>query len=75
MALTAVAVSYYSEAVEVGQSPVAEANTAIELCGGFGNVGAAKAADALPGKAAAGVVRFEGHPGLEFKGGDDLINV
>jgi hypothetical protein len=72
--LTAVAVNNYSEAVQVCQALVADGVAAIELCGGFGNVGAAKIAQALKGQAAVGVVRFDGHPGLEFKSGDDLFN-
>jgi len=72
--LTAVAVKNYSQAVEVCKQLVAEGIVAVELCGGFGNIGTAQIAEALKGKAAVGVVRFDGHPGLENKSGDALFN-
>lgn len=71
--LTAVAVNNYDEAVEVCQDLVAEGIAAIELCGGFGHAGAAAVAQAVGDKAAVGVVRFDNHPGLEFKSGDALF--
>jgi hypothetical protein len=72
--LTAVAVNDYSQAIEVCLAMVKEGFAAFELCGGFGHIGAAKVAEALQGKAAVGVVRFDNHPGLEFKSGDKLFN-
>jgi len=72
--LTAVAVNNYSEAVQVCQALLEEGIVAFELCGGFGNIGTAKIAEALQGKAAVGVVRFDGHPGLENKSGDAIFN-
>lgn len=72
--LTAVAVNNYTEAVRVCECLVDEGTVAIELCGGFGNLGTAKIAEAVKGRAAVGVVRFDGHPGLEFKSGDELFN-
>jgi hypothetical protein len=72
--LTAVAVNNYAEAVTVCQELAAAGIAAFELCGGFGNVGAGMIAEALKGKAAVGVVRFDGHPGLEWKSGDELFN-
>ncbi|MCG3207685.1 MAG: hypothetical protein FOGNACKC_01285 [Anaerolineae bacterium] len=71
--LTAVAVNNYMEAVEVCLTMADEGFVAFELCGGFGHIGAAKVAEALAGKAAVGVVRFDNHPGLEFKSGDELF--
>lgn len=71
--LTAVAVNNYAEAVQVCQELVAEGIAAFELCGGFGNIGTGMIAEALQGKAAVGVVRFDGHPGLEGKSGDELF--
>ena len=71
--LTAVAVNNYAEAVEVCQGLVDEGIVAIELCGGFGHVGAARIAEAVGNRAAVGVVRFDNHPGLEFKSGDALF--
>ncbi len=72
--LTAVVVNNYAEAVRVCQELAAEGIAAFELCGGFGNIGAGMIAEALRGKAAVGVVPFDGHPGLEGKSGDDLFN-
>lgn len=71
--LTAVAVGNYTEAEAVAVELVNEGITAIELCGGFGNRGTARITDALAGKAAVGVVRFDGHPGLGGKSGDELF--
>lgn len=71
--VTAVAVNDYAEAVEVCKGLVAEGFVAIELCGGFGHIGTAQVAEAVGDKAAVGVVRFDNHPGLEFKSGDALF--
>jgi len=72
--LTAVAVNNYVEAGKVCQELVVEGIAAFELCVGFGNIGASMIAESLKGKAAVGVVRFDGHPGLEGKSGDELLN-
>jgi hypothetical protein len=71
--LTAVAASNYQEDERVAVQLVKDGIEAIELCGGFGNRGAARIADAVEGKAAVGVVRFDGHPGLGGKSGDELF--
>lgn len=71
--LTAVAVNDYAQAVDVCNSLIEEGIVAVELCGGFGNIGTAMIAEALKGKAAVGVVRFDGHPGLENKSGDQIF--
>jgi hypothetical protein len=71
--LTAVAVNNYDEAVAVCRELVEEGIVAFELCGGFGHVGAAQVADAVGDRAAVGVVRFDNHPGLDFKSGDQLF--
>jgi hypothetical protein len=71
--LTAIAVNNYDEAVKVCQELVEEGIGAFELCGGFGNIGTAMVAEALQGKAAVGVVRFDGHPGLGNKSGDEIF--
>jgi hypothetical protein len=71
--LTAVAVNNYAEAVKVCLELVDEGIAAFELCGGFGNIGTGKIAEALKGKASVGVVRFDGHPGLDNKSGDELF--
>lgn len=71
--LTAVAANNYKEAEMVALKLVEEGIEAIELCGGFGNKGTACIAEAVAGKAAVGVVRFDGHPGLGGKSGDELF--
>ena len=71
--LSVVGVKDYAEAVAAAQALVANGVTAIELCGGFGNEGAGLIAKAVRGKAQVGAVRFDGHPGLEFKSGDDIF--
>jgi hypothetical protein len=71
--LTAVAVNDYDEAVAVCQELVEEGIVAFELCGGFGHAGAARIAEAVGDRAAVGVVRFDNHPGLDFKSGDELF--
>jgi hypothetical protein len=71
--LTAVAVNDYDEAIAVCQELVEEGIVAFELCGGFGHAGAARVAEAVGDRAAVGVVRFDTHPGLDFKSGDELF--
>ena len=71
--LTAVAVNNYAEAVKVCKELLDEGIAAFELCGGFGNIGTGMVAEALKGKAAVGAVRFDGHPGLGNKSGDELF--
>ena len=46
---------------------------AIELCGGFGIRGTYMIEQAVLGKARVGAVRFDIHPGLDNKSGDDLF--
>jgi hypothetical protein len=71
--LTVVGVADYAAAEKAAQALVAEGVAAIELCGGFGAVGTARVAKAVAGKAAVGVVRFDGHPGLGGKSGDEVF--
>ena len=71
--LTAVAAQDYADAERVAQMLVSDGVEAIELCGGFGNKGTARIADAVAGKAAVGAVRFDCHPGLGGKSGDELF--
>ena len=47
--------------------------TAIELCGGFGIRGTYMVAEAVKGRARVGAVRFDLHPGLGNKSGDELF--
>lgn len=71
--LTVVGVSDYASAEKVAAELVAGGIVAIELCGGFGHAGTARIVQAVAGKAAVGVVRFDNHPGLEGKSGDSLF--
>ncbi len=71
--LTVVGVPGYDDAERVARSLVQEGVTALELCGGFGNAGAARISGAVAGKAVVGVVRFDGHPGLAGKSGDEVF--
>lgn len=72
--LTVVAACNYKEAAIVAAKLVEEGIQAVELCGGFGNKGTAIITEAVSGKAVVGAVRFDGHPGLGGKSGDDLFN-
>jgi hypothetical protein len=71
--LTVVGVKDYATAVIAAKEMVAEGIGAIELCGGFGIEGAALVKKAVDGKAVVGVVRFDNHPGLGFKSGDEMF--
>lgn len=71
--LTAVAVKDYAEAEQVAAQLVEQGIVAIELCGGFGNKGTARIAEAVGDKAAVGAVRFDVHPGLGNQSGDALF--
>jgi hypothetical protein len=71
--LTIVGVANYAEAEAAARSLVAEGIKAIELCGGFGAAGVARISKAIAGKAVVGVVRFDGHPGLGGKSGDEVF--
>lgn len=67
--LTVVAVPDYQAAVNVAKELFANGIDMIELCGGFGILGTAEVARAVPG-AHLGVVRFDGHPGWGGASGD-----
>jgi len=67
-----VAVKDIKQAEEVAKNLVAEGTNIIELCAGFGHQGVAKIAKAVQGKAKIGVVRFDCHPALNGKSGDDI---
>lgn len=71
--LIVVGVKSYDEACKVAKELINEGVKAIELCGGFGHIGVAKVVEAVEGKAAVGVVRFDIHPGLEGKSGDEIF--
>lgn len=71
--LTVVGVKDYKEAARVARKLAEEGVKAIELCAGFGQIGVARVAEAVGSKAAVGAVRFDRHPLLDFKSGDDLL--
>ena len=71
--LATVGVKSYKEAAKVAKELVAQGVGIIELCGGFGNEGIAIVSKAVKGKAIVGAVKFDLHPGLGFKSGDDLF--
>jgi hypothetical protein len=71
--LHVVGVKNYDEAVHIAKELVEQGVSAIECCGGFGVEGVAQIKQAVGDKAAVGVVRFDTHPGLEYKSGDDLF--
>ena len=71
--LHVVGVKDYAAAVQTARELVAQGIGAIELCGGFGIQGTALVQEAVAGRAVVGVVRFDNHPGLEFKSGDALF--
>lgn len=71
--LHVVGVKSYQEAERVAKQLVEDGIVAIELCAGFGVEGVAKIKAAVTGRAAVGVVRFDYHPGFDFKSGDDLF--
>jgi hypothetical protein len=72
--LIVVGVKDYQQAIQVSQELVDQGVQAIELCAGFGQIGVAKVAQAVGDKAVVGAVRFDRHPGLEFKSGDEIFD-
>lgn len=71
--LTVVGVKNYDEAELVAKEVVEQGVKAIELCAGFGNEGIARISKAVKGKASVGAVKFDHHPGFDFKSGDELF--
>lgn len=74
VSLNVVGVKNYSEAIEVAKELVNQGVKAIELCAGFGNEGISLISKAVKGKASVGAVKFDHHPGFDFKSGDELFN-
>ncbi len=72
--LISVGAANYAQAVIAAKELVEDGVAAIELCAGFGNKGTAMISEAVGDKAAVGVVRFDNHPGLDFKSGDSIFN-
>ena len=71
--LITVGVGNYATALQIVDELTAQGVAAIELCGGFGIDGVAAVNKAAAGKAVVGVVRFDTHPGLGFKSGDEIF--
>jgi hypothetical protein len=71
--LTSIGVETYEQGVEVAKEMADAGCGAIELCGGFGIRGTYLVEQAVWGKARVGAVRFDLHPGLDNKSGDDLF--
>lgn len=71
--LHVVGVSDYAEGAEAAVKLVDEGVKVIELCAGFGNEGIAVITRAVQGRARVGAVKFDCHPGLDFKSGDELF--
>lgn len=70
--ITAALVPDYETAVQVARELVDAGAAMIELCAGVGHVGVARIAQAVP-EVPVGVVRFDKHPMLEGKSGDDFF--
>lgn len=73
MNMNVIGVSDYDAAEKAATELVAKGCTAIELCAGFGVEGLARIKKAVGPGVAVGAVRFDFHPGLEFKSGDDVF--
>ena len=69
-----VAVPDYDQAVEISRNLVKQGVSAIELCGGFGNLGIAKVAEAVKGTLV-GAVKFDSCPPLGGKSGDQFFGL
>ncbi|MCK4604870.1 MAG: hypothetical protein KAU41_09320 [Deltaproteobacteria bacterium] len=72
--LIVVGVKNYQQAIHGSQELVEQEVQAIKLYAGFGQVGVAKVTQAVGDKAVIGAVRFDRHPGLEFKSGDEIFD-
>ncbi|MHC6179761.1 DUF6506 family protein [Clostridium sp. JNZ X4-2] len=71
--LISVGVTNYDEACKAAVNLLKKGISVIELCGGFGVEGTAKIKQAVKGKIPIGAVRFDIHPGLGNKSGDEIF--
>ena len=71
--LTSIGVATYEQGAAAAAEMAGAGCTAIELCGGFGIRGTYLVEQAVHGRARVGAVRFDLHPGLENKSGDELF--
>lgn len=74
LTLEVVGVSNYTEGVQIAKELVDGGVKVLELCAGFGNEGIAMISKAVKGKASVGAIKFDHHPGFDFKSGDELFN-
>lgn len=70
--ITTALVPDYGAAAQLARQLVDDGAILIELCGGVGHIGAAQVAQAVP-EVRVGVVRFDTHPMLEGKSGDEFF--
>ncbi len=63
----------YAEACEIAKDLLKENINAIELCGGFGNLGVAEVVKSIDNKIPVGVVKFDIHPVLNNLSGDKIF--
>lgn len=63
----------YNQAEKIATEMVSKGCTAIELCAGFGVEGTARIKRAVEPEVAVGSVRFDFHPALNFKSGDEIF--
>lgn len=71
--LTSIGVSTYKEGAAAAREMADAGCVAIELCGGFGIRGTYLVEQAVGDRAKVGAVRFDLHPGLGCKSGDELF--
>ena len=71
--LTSIGGSTYEEGGAAAVEMADAGCPAIELCGGFGIRGTYLVQEAVKGRARVGAVRFDLHPGLDCKSGDELF--
>ena len=71
--LRVVGVKSYAEAEEQARKLAHAGVGAIELCAGFGHAGVARVAQAAGPGVHVGIVRFDLHPGLGNKSGDEFF--
>ena len=71
--LITVGTGSYADAEKIVAELLAEGVVAFELCAGFGDEGVARIKKIVAGRAQVGVVRFDAHPGFNFKSGDELF--
>ena len=71
--MNVVGMANYAQAEEIAKEMAAKGCSAIELCAGFGNEGIARIQRAVGPQVAVGAVKFDFHPGLGFKSGDQIF--